>query len=391
VRIVRDGRGGAAVARGRGPGGAPKLMPKKLLALSPMPIEGAGCRFRVAQYIPALEQAGFSVTVAPFFDAAFFSLVYRRGHYLKKFAAFVRQSVARLKLVMTRGRYDAYFIYREAYPFGPPWFEALLSRTGHPIIYDFDDAVWLNNTSDANRFASGLKYPQKVPSLLRRSALVLAGNEYLAQYARGYNSSVAVLPTCVDTGIFVPRRTAPAAGAPPVIGWIGTPTTATYLKSLGPVLMRLAKMHDFELRVSGSGEPLQFSGVTTVNERWTLGREVELFNTCDIGVYPLKEDEWAQGKCGFKAIQFMACGVPVVAAAVGVNKEIIEDGVNGFLASNEEEWNEKISRLLGDAELRRRIGAAGRKTIEERYSLAVHAPRLAAMLREVVGRKERAA
>ena len=172
-----------------------------------------------------------------------------------------------------------------------------------------------------------------------------------------------------------------------MVGWIGTPTTATYLKSLGPTLSRLAPQHPYVLRVSGSGQPIEFSGVTTVNERWTLEREVELFNTCDIGVYPLNDDEWAKGKCGFKAIQFMACGVPVVAADVGVNRDIIQDGVNGFLASTEQEWDEKLGRLLADAALRQRIGAAGRKTIEERYSLAVNAPRLASLLREVVDRK----
>ncbi len=355
----------------------------RLLALSPMPVEGAGCRFRLMQYIPALERAGFSVTVAPFFDRKFFDLVYRRGHYLGKFLAFLRQSLRRLTLLLSRGRYDAFFIYREAYPFGPPLFEMLLAR-GKPLVYDFDDAVWLSNTSEANKFTSVLKYPQKVPGIIRRSALVLAGNDFLAEYARPYNASVAVMPTVVDTNVFVPRSAPKAAGDPLVVGWIGTPTTAVYLKSLGPALARLAAKHPFVLRVSGSGEPIEFEGVRTVNEKWTLDRDVELFNTCDIGVYPLKDTEWELGKCGFKAIQFMACGVPVVAAAVGVNKDIIQDGVNGFLARTEQEWDEKIERLLCDPDLRARMGAAGRKTIEQKYSRAVHGPKLAAMLRDVV-------
>jgi glycosyltransferase involved in cell wall biosynthesis len=360
--------------------------PLRLLALSPIPVEGAGCRFRIVQYIPALERAGFSVTVEPFFDAAFFNLVYRPGHFAGKLALFLRQSVARLRMLMSRGRYDAFFVYREAYPFGPALFEALLSRTA-PIIYDFDDAIFLPNSSEANRFVESLKYPQKVPAIIRRSAAVLAGNEYLASYARQYNPAVTVLPTCVDTTVWAPRATPRPAGARLVIGWIGTPTTAAYMKSLGASLARLASRHDFELRVSGSGEPLDFPGVKTVNEPWSLERDVELFNTCDIGVYPLTDDEWAKGKCGFKAIQFMACGVPVVAAAVGVNKEIIEDGVNGFLASSDAEWDEKIGRLLSDADLRRRFADAGRKTIEQRYSLAAHAPKLAALVRGVVDRK----
>src|SRR5256885_10313030 len=158
--------------------------PLRLLALSPVPAEGAGCRFRVMQYIPALEQAGFSVTVAPFFDAAFFDLVYRPGHYGEKLAAFVRQSVERLKLLISRQRYDAFFVYREAYPFGPALIETVLSHTGgRPLFYDFDDAIFLSNSSEANRFASALKYPQKVPAIVRRTALGLNSSHLVISYA----------------------------------------------------------------------------------------------------------------------------------------------------------------------------------------------------------------
>src|SRR5207342_2377602 len=151
-----------------------------------------------------------------------------------------------------------------------------------------------------------------------------------------------------------------------VVGWIGTPTTFPYLEGLADVLREVAAQHPFVLKVSGAGRAAHFPGLKVVEVPWSLDREVELFNTCDIGVYPLTDDEWAKGKCGFKAIQFMACGVPVVEAAVGVNTEIIQDGVNGFLASTASEWEDKIGRLLADAGLRQRLGEAGRKTIEQR-------------------------
>src|SRR5438045_4212804 len=152
------------------------------------------------------------------------------------------------------------------------------------------------------------------------------------------------------------------------------------------MLQRARAQHPFVLRISGAGDPVDVPGLTVDNIAWSLEREVALFNTCDVGVYPLTGDEWSKGKCGFKAIEFMACGVPVVASAVGVNREIIEDGVNGFLASTENEWVDKISRLLADGGLRRRIAEAGRRTVEERYSLRVNAPTLAATLFDVAAR-----
>jgi glycosyltransferase involved in cell wall biosynthesis len=155
------------------------------------------------------------------------------------------------------------------------------------------------------------------------------------------------------------------------------------------VLQRVRERTPFTLRVSGAGQPLDVPGLTVENAPWSLDREVELFNTCDVGVYPLADDEWSKGKCGFKAIEFMACGVPVVAAAVGVNREIIQDGVNGFLAATEQEWVEKLGRLLADRELRRRFAEAGRRTIEDQYSLRVNAPKLAAALAEVVDESRR--
>ena len=135
------------------------------------------------------------------------------------------------------------------------------------------------------------------------------------------------------------------------------------------------------MRVSGAAGALAFEGVDIREDPWSLAREVELFNTCDIGVYPLTDDQWSRGKCGFKAIQFMACGVPVVASRVGVNEEIIQDGVNGFLATTPAEWVEKLGRLLTDGDLRARFAEAGRRTVEARYSLRVHAPVFAKTLR----------
>ena len=358
-------------------------MRRRILALSPIPEEGAGCRFRVSQFAPHLSRAGFDLTIHPLFDTAFFRLVYKPGHYLRKTMALVTRTLDRIATVRAGREFDAVLIYREAYPIGPPLIERLLARRGLPIVYDFDDAVFLPNTSEANQAIGSLKNPGKVAEILRLSTHVMAGNSYLADYARSHAREVTIVPTCVDTNVWRPRSSPRPSGAPLVVGWIGTPTTTQYLLELKPVFADVARTHDFVLRVSGSMGPVDIPGVRVENVPWTLAGEVELFNTCDIGVYPLPDDEWTRGKCGFKAIQFMACGVPVIASPVGVNREIVTHRADGLLATNQAEWAAGLRELLDDSQLRARLGAAGRQTIERRYSLEANAPTLVSVFQQV--------
>jgi len=211
------------------------------------------------------------------------------------------------------------------------------------------------------------------------------GNQFLAAYARQFSSRVNVIPTAVDTDRFKPRSDAPPPdGRKLVVGWIGSPTTFQYLESIKDVLAEVSARHPFTLKVSGAGRVVNFPGVDVHVVPWSMAEEVSLFNTCDIGVYPLTDDDWSRGKCGFKAIQCMACGVPVVAAAVGVNREIIGHGINSLLASTRQEWIENLTLLLTNSDLRRSMAIAGRKTIEARYSLRVTAPQLATVFKNAV-------
>jgi glycosyltransferase involved in cell wall biosynthesis len=360
-----------------------------MLVLSPFPEEAAGTRYRITHYIPYLRTQGFDVTVDSFFTPAFFRFLYAKGQYLRKALRFTGLAARRLLTAARARRYDLVFIYREAFPVGPPLVERYLAARGAAIVLDFDDAIFLPNASEANWFVASLKYVRKVATLVKLSTRVIVGNDYLARFARAHNPAVTTIPTCVDTTRFLPRAS-PRAVGPLVVGWIGSPTTTPYLSTLADVFRAVAARRPFVLRVSGAAGPLEFDGVDLRIEPWSIEREVELFNTCDVGVYPLTDDDWAQGKCGFKAIQFMACGVPVVASPVGVNRAIIEDGVNGFLAATPEEWVDKLERLLADPDLRARFGAAGRRTVEERYSLRVHAPRFAATLRDAARARESA-
>lgn len=360
----------------------------KVLALSPIPEEGAGCRFRVSQYIPSLRDAGFDVTVSPFWSREYFDFVYRPGNYARKSAGFLSLTVRRINELFSMRDYDLVFLYREAIPIGPPFIERRIARMGIPIVYDFDDAIFLPAVSEANQAVSFLKNPARVADILKLSQQVTVGNEFLASYARNYNPNVTVIPTAVDTNRFLPRRDPPPAeGRKLVVGWIGSPTTFRYLESIKDVLAAVAARHPFTLKVSGAGRAVNFPGVDVEVVPWSMADEVSLFNTCDIGVYPLTDDDWSRGKCGFKAIQCMACGVPVVAAAVGVNREIITHGVNSMLASTPQEWIEHLRMLLTNSELRRTMAIAGRETIESRYSLRVTAPQLAAVFNAAVHSK----
>jgi glycosyltransferase involved in cell wall biosynthesis len=360
---------------------------RRLLVLSPFPDEAAGHRFRIGQYVPHLGRAGYDVTVDSFFTPSFFRLVYRHGRYVRKAAVASALAVRRLWSLLKVNRFDLVFIYREAFPLGPAFIESAIARNGRPqIVYDFDDAIFLPAVSDANRMIAALKYPTKIASIVRGSAHVIAGNEYLAQYARRFNEHVTTIPTGVDVSRFVPRADRPSGG-PLVVGWIGSPTTTPYIEAMRPVFSTLAASHEFILRISGAGRDITFPGVRVETVPWSLDREVELFSQCDIGVYPLTDDDWSRGKCGFKAIQFMATGVPVVAAAVGVNRELVQDGVNGFLASTPADWIDRLGRLLTDAALRRRLAENGRRTIETGYSLQANFPRLLATLDDTLSRR----
>jgi glycosyltransferase involved in cell wall biosynthesis len=353
----------------------------QVLALTPIPEEGAGCRFRVSQYIPYLHDAGFDVTVSPFYSREYFGIVYRPGKYVRKVLGFIALTWRRWRELYSIPQYDVVLLYREAIPIGPPIVERWIHRLGIPIVYDFDDAIFLPAVSEANKAVSFLKNPRRVSEILKLSQQVTVGNEFLAGYARRFNSHVTVIPTVVDTNRFVPRTSAGSDETRKlVVGWIGSPTTFRYLESLKDVLAAVAARHPFMLKVSGAGRPVDFPGVDVQVAPWSMADEVSLFNTCDIGVYPLTDDDWSRGKCGFKAIQCMACGVPVVAAAVGVNREIITHGVNSMLASTPQDWIDHLSELLTNAALRRSMAVAGRQTIEARYSLRVTAPQLAGVL-----------
>lgn len=354
----------------------------KVLFLEPYPIEGPSSRYRVEQYIPYLKAGGVDCRVRPFVFSKFYRILYEKGFIFKKIGYFLLSSLRRVCDIPSALCSDIIFVHLEAFPFGPPLFEYFFALCGKKVVYDLDDAIYLRKSSPTNIFLKHLKCPGKIPRIIKLSCYVITCNSYLAEYASTFNKRVTVIHTCIDTDKFYPR---PAGPAPEKItlGWIGSHSTAVYLTQLKGVLSRLAKKFKFTLKIIGAGwDNFSIPGAEVILMKWSLKDEVAQFQSLDIGVYPLPEDEWVYGKTGFKTIQYMSVGIPCVVSRIGTNADIVTDGVNGYLAGTEDEWVEKLSRLMEDAGLRKRIGLAGRKTVEDKYSLRVSAPRVFSILEQ---------
>jgi glycosyltransferase involved in cell wall biosynthesis len=267
---------------------------------------------------------------------------------------------------------------------GPALAERVLARRGIPVLFDFDDAVWMRYVSPANSYFSYLRFPGKTATLCRLAHHVIAGNRYLAEYATRYNPAVTVVPSTIDTVKYAFRGPRPI-GSRPVIGWTGSYSTGPYLRLVKGALERLRKHRDFRFVVIGPVD-FQANGVEVEQRPWDSGSEVQDLLDLDVGLMPVLDAEWERGKCGLKALQYMALGIPPVVSPVGANSTIVEDGRNGLLASTEEEWVEKLDRLLSSAELRNRIGQEARRTVEREYSAEVQGPRVATIMRETAER-----
>lgn len=334
-------------------------------------------RFRFEQYLDLLTEHGHTYRLAPFISEATWAILYKPGHALRKVRGIVAGFARRLGLLFAAPAYDYVFIHREAAPLGPPVLEWVLTKLlGKRVIYDFDDAIWIPNTSEANRVAAGLKYHHKVDSICRWAYRNSCGNAYLAAYARQFNPSTVVNPTTIDTVHLHNRVRDQHAPGRPVIGWTGTHSTMKYLDPVVPVLARLeAEGVDFEFRVISNQAPELPQPLKSLRfVPWRKDTEIDDLLGFHFGLMPLEDDPWAKGKCAFKALQYMALGMPAVVSPVGMNAEVVQDGYNGFVCSTPDEWYQALRQLLTDAELRIRLGEAARRTIEERYSVRANTP-----------------
>jgi glycosyltransferase involved in cell wall biosynthesis len=339
-------------------------------------------RYRLEQWEPLLRERGVEITYAPFEDEELHAMVYKPGFMASKARLVTRGFSRRLSLLRKVKDYDLVYILREAALLGPPVIEQLVHQQRVPIVFDFDDAIFVSYRSPSNGYLSYLKFASKTKTICRIASHVMVGNPYLAEYARQVNDHVTVIPTTIDTERY---RVLPAknSSGPPVIGWTGSHSTVQHLDTLRGALKKLAERESFRLRVIGTPAyecpPVEVEAI-----RWRAETEVDDLIGIDIGVMPLPEDRWSKGKCGLKALQFMAMGIPTICSPVGVNTDIIQDDQNGFLAASEDEWVEKLTRLLRSSELRQRLGQAGRATVEQKYSALTQAPRVYEIFKSVL-------
>lgn len=346
---------------------------KRVLFLVPYPLRRAPSqRFRVELFLPVLEKAGITYRVQTFLDEVTWDVLYHHGSVFKKGWGVVKGFLRRLKAVLFQvPHFDYVFIHREAAPLGPPLFEWIIAKVWRKeIIYDFDDAIWIPNTSRENKLVGWFKAFWKIKYICSWAYKIVGGNEYLCAYARQFNRQVELIPTCVDVEQGHHKLKNQLAGKV-VVGWTGSHSTMPFLESLLPVFQELAREQEVEFVVISNKQPaFELPGLRYVP--WRETTETDDLLQLHIGVMPLEADPWCEGKCGFKLIQYLSLGIPAVASPVGVNRQIIEEGVNGFLCTSAEEWKVALSSLIQKASQRQAMGAAGRQKIIERYSVQAH-------------------
>lgn len=351
----------------------------KVLLLSRYGRQGASTRLRALQYLPRLAAAGIDVTWAPLLDDAYLEALYGAGR--RPWPQVARAYLERLGRLLGARDFDLLWIEKELFPMLPATVERLLAATGAPYVVDYDDALFHNYDLHRSALVRRL-LGHKIDRVMAGARLVIAGNDYLAARAEQAGARwTEQLPTVIDLDRYPALPDAPPDPARPfTIGWIGSPQTAEYLAAVAEPLRRLLARGDARLVLIGAGRGAPADLPAEVRP-WSEAGEVADIAAFDVGIMPLPDAPWERGKCGYKLIQYMACAKPVVASPVGVNRQLVTPGVNGYLATTAEDWLQALERLQADRALGQRLGAVGRTLVVERYCLQVTAPRLATLLR----------
>lgn len=342
---------------------------------------GASSRVRATQFGSALAGLGIEASFWPLLSDRYLALRYAGERAIGEVLACYWHRLRDIGAVRST---DLLWIEKELLPYAPSGFEAWLLDERQYVL-DFDDAIF-HNYDLANSNIVRRLLGHKIDRLMAGAALVTAGNSYLAARAVAAGSRhVEWLPSVVDLNCYPPPSLAAPrsrpANAPLRVVWIGSPSTVRYLDLVRAPFERAAREQPLALHVIGAGAP-RWDGVETVSMAWSASSEAAVIGAGDVGIMPLLDTPWERGKCGYKLIQYMACGLPVIASPVGMNTEIVTAGIDGLLAATEAQWTEGLLQLAADPVLRWQMGAHGRAKVEVEYSVQAVAPRLALLLRE---------
>lgn len=335
----------------------------KVLYFTKYSRNGASSRLRSYQFFPFLQNTGINVTVKPFFNENYLDNLYLGKK--KSLLLLLNAYLKRFFLLFTIYKYDKIVIEYELFPYFFSWFEKLMFIFKINYIVDYDDATFHNYDMSRNKLILFF-LSKKIDNVMKYSGCVIAGNDYLVKRAKDAGAKKVVNhPTVIDVDRYSVKKT---YNKKVVIGWIGSPSTFKYVKNIKFSLLNLIKKYDIELFIVGANEDLGI-GSNVKNIEWKEETEVENILKFDIGIMPLESTPWEQGKCSYKLIQYMGCGLPVVASSIGMNKQVVKNGFNGYLVKNELDWETYLEELIVDIKLRKKMGLYGRNLVLERYSL----------------------
>ncbi len=362
----------------------------KVLVLAPSLYDTSPAqRFRIEQWARYLEKVGYEFTFVPFKDERLHNILHARGRHIRKAAEMFRAMVRRLTYLRKIRQFDVVFVPREATLIGPDIIEKLVSRMGLPLVYDFDDPIWIPYKSPTNNIFSRLKWQSKTASICKYADHVITGNKLIGDWAKKHSDIVDVVPSTVDMARY-PQKTDYNQQEKITLGWTGSHSTIPFLKLLKEPLSELGKKYDLKLLVISHTDefawddiPLEIQSV-----KWSAASESEDLLGMDIGLGPFPNEGWTPWRCHGKVLQYMAAGIPCVVSNMGILPDYVQDGVNGFLANENDEWVSKLSLLIEDAALRKKLGSSGREKIEKNYSSHVWVSKLEEIFESAVRRSK---
>ena len=347
----------------------------EILLLSRYENLGSSSRIRMYQYIPYLKEEGIDVIVAPLFNNDYIKKLYEKN--TRKLNIVLYPYFTRLLDLTKIKKYDLLWIEKELFPMLPAWAEEIVSILKIPYIVDYDDAIFHNYDLNKNRIIRSL-LKNKINKIMKNASVVIVGNEYIAERAyKARAKRIKYLPSVVDLNLYELKNTKTCNDDFFKIGWIGSPATSKYLSLIQEAFKKFYQNVKCRLIFVGAGKiNISIPNLEVQIRPWSEETEVENIKDFDVGIMPLPDEPWERGKCGYKLIQYMACGIPVISSPVGVNNKIIIDGVNGFKATTIDEWVYAFKKLYEDCNLRLKMGQAGRKLVEQNYCIQVTAPKL---------------